>query len=59
MNTIDINDLSGIIETMNNKEKLEQINFIIRCSCEGSITHEEADRQINKIIRAKNNEWKQ
>ena len=54
-----IEDLSAIIETMKNKEKLAQINFIIQCSNEGSISHKKADIQINKIIRANNNEWKQ
>ncbi len=56
---MDIKDLPAIIETMDNKEKKAQISFIIKCSCDGSISHDEADEEINKIIRSKNNEWKQ
>ena len=55
----DIKDLPAIIATMDDPEKLDQISFIIQTSCKGLISHEEADEQINKIIRSKNNEWKQ
>ena len=56
---MDVKDLPDIIETMENKEKMAQISFIIRCSCEGLISHEKADIEINKIIRSKNDKWKQ
>lgn len=56
---MDIKDLPALIETMNNKEKLDQINFIIKSSCDGFISFDEADLQIDNIIRSKNDEWKQ
>ena len=56
---MDIKDLPAIIETMNNKEKLDQISFIIQSSCNGFISPDEADLQIDKIIRSKNDSWKQ
>ena len=59
MSAIDVSDLPGIIETMNNKEKMAQISFIIQSSCKGLISYDEADIEINKIIRSKNDEWKQ
>ena len=56
---MDLKDLPAIMETMDNKEKMAQISFIIKCSCAGEISHDEADAQINKIIRSRNDEWKQ
>ena len=56
---MDIKDLPDIIETMDNKEKMAQISFIIQSSCKGLISYDEADIEINKIIRSKNNDWKQ
>ena len=55
---MDVKDLPSIIEAFNNQEKLDQISYIIRCACEGSITHDRADVEIDKIIRSKNNDWK-
>ena len=56
---MDIKDLPSIIETFNNQEKIDQISYVIRCACKGLISHDQADVEINKIIRSKNNDWKQ
>jgi hypothetical protein len=56
---MDIEDVPAIVKTVDNKEKLDRINFIIQCSCEGLISFDEAESQIDKIIRSKNDKWKQ
>lgn len=50
---MDETDLPALFDTMYNKEKMDKINFIIRCACEKLITFDEADAQIDTIIRAK------
>lgn len=56
---MDVKDLPQLLETFDNQEKLDQISYVIRCACKGSISHDQADIEIDKIIRSKNDDWKQ
>lgn len=57
--SMDITDLPALIAAFGDKEKQDQINFIIKCANERKITFAQADAEIEKIIRAKGDEWKQ
>ena len=56
---MDETDLPEIMATIGNKEKMGKINFVISCANKKLITFDEADEQINSIIRAKTltNKW--
>ncbi len=49
---MDETDLPAIMTTLGNKEKMDKISFVINCANKGLITFDEADEQINSIIRA-------
>jgi len=53
----DISDLPAIIETMGNKEKMDKISFIIKCSCKGLLSFDEVDLQIDRIIHSEDDDW--
>ena len=48
---MDITDLHCILASFSDEEKQRRIKFIIECSNEGLISSDEADIQIEKIIR--------
>ena len=50
---MEITDLPNIIATMNDPKKIEQISYIIDCCNQGYITYNEADQQIDEIIKSK------
>ncbi len=48
---MDITDLHCILAAFSDKDKQRRIKFIIECSNEGLMSFDEADMQIEKIIR--------
>ena len=54
----DISDLPAILETMGNKEKMDEIHLIIGYSRKGLISFDEADRQIDEVIHSTDANWK-
>lgn len=48
---MDITDLPALLATFHNKEKLDRISFIVESVNQGLISVEQADIEIDKIIR--------
>ena len=39
---MDFKDSPQLFETFSNQEKLDQISYVIRCACEGLMSHDQA-----------------
>lgn len=48
---MDITDMPALLATFTNQEKLDRINFIVDMKNQGLISIEQADIEIDKIIR--------
>lgn len=50
---MDTTDLPALFATFHDKEKLERINFVVESVNQGLMSVEQADIEIDKIIREK------